>query len=130
MLIIDNITYLKAQTTQTTDRALEVMRELTDLKREFNLSILALAYTPKIDFSSPLTINSLAGSKHLSSVSAIGKSTQGKDIRYIKQVKPSCSAELMYDGNNIVTCQFVKQDNFRTFEFINFDDEYTQFKAE
>ena len=132
VLIIDNITYLKTQTTQKTDSALDLMRELTDLKREFNLSILVLAHTPKIDLSSPLTINSLAGSKHLSnfadSVSAIGKSTNGPQVRYLKQVKPSRSAELVYDTNNVITCQLVKADNFLTFEFLGFDDEYLHLK--
>lgn len=131
-LIIDNITYLKTQTTQKTDSALEVMRELTDLKGEFNLSILVLAHAPRIDLSSPLTVNSLAGSKHLSnfadSVSAIGKSTPGIAIRYIKQVKPSRSAELIYDTSNVITCQLVKENNFLTFKFISFDDEYTHLK--
>lgn len=132
ILIIDNITYLRTQTTQKTDSALELMRELTDLKRDFNLSILVLAHTPKIDQSSPLTINSLAGSKHLSnfadSVSAIGKSTQGPSIRYIKQVKPSRSAELVYDTTNVITCQIAKNDTFLTFEHIGYDNEMIHLK--
>ena len=134
VLIIDNITYLKTQTTQKTDSALELMRELTDLKREFNLSILVLAHTPKIDQSSPLTINSLAGSKHLSnfadSVSAIGKSTLGPNIRYIKQVKPSRSAEMVYDTNNVITCQISKTDNFLTFDHTGFDNEMIHLKQQ
>jgi hypothetical protein len=132
VLIIDNITYLKTQTTQTTESALEVMRDLTNIKRDFNISILVLAHTPKIDLSSPLTINSLAGSKHLSnfadSVSAIGRSVQGADIRYIKQIKPSRSAEMVYDSNNVIACQLVKKENFLTFDFMGFTEEYEHLK--
>lgn len=128
VLIVDNITYLKTQTTQTTESALEVMRDLTNIKRDFNISILVLAHTPKIDLSSPLTINSLAGSKHLSnfadSVSAIGRSVQGANIRYIKQIKPSRSAEMVYDSNNVITCQLVKKESFLTFDFLGYNEEY------
>ena len=124
VLIIDNITYLKTQTTQKTDSALDLMRELTELKREFNLSILVLAHTPKIDQASALNINSLAGSKHLSnfadSVSVIGKSVLGSDIRYIKQVKPSRSAEMLYDSENTITCQIIKRNNFSNIRFFKF----------
>ncbi len=131
VLIIDNITYLKTQTTQKTDSALELMRELIALKKELNISILVLAHTPKIDLSSPLTINSLAGSKHLSnfadSVSAIGFSTQGDDIRYFKQIKVR-SAELLYGGNSVMTCRLINRNNFLTYEFINFSNEQGHLK--
>lgn len=103
------------------------MRALNELKKEMNISILVLAHTPKVETSSPLTINSLAGSKHISnfadSVSAIGKSVQGSDIRYIKQVKPSRSAEMVYDSENTITCELVKDNNFLTFQFQGFEDE-------
>lgn len=127
VMIIDNITYLNTQTTQKTDTALDVMRQLIEIKREFNMSILVLAHTPKIDLSSPLTINSLAGSKHLSnfadSVSAIGRSAVDSNLRYIKQVKPSRSAEILYDSQNVITCEVVKKGYFLTFDFIDFHEE-------
>ncbi len=132
ILVFDNITYLNMQTTQKTDIALETMRRLVDLKKEYKLSILVLAHTPKIDLSSPLTINSIAGSKHLTnfadSVSAIGKSNQGNNIRYIKQIKPSRNGEMIYDTDNVITCQLVKNDNFLTFEFLSFNSEYEHLK--
>lgn len=127
VIVIDNITYLNTQTTQKTDTALEVMRRLIEIKRELNVSILVLAHTPKIDFSAPLTINSLAGSKHLSnfadSVSAIGRSALDSEVRYIKQVKPSRSAEIIYDTRNVITCRVTKEGNFLGFWHTGFDDE-------
>lgn len=132
ILIIDNLTYLKTQTTQSTDIALELMRELNQLKKEFNLSILVLAHTPKLDTSTPLSLNSLAGSKHISnfadSVSAIGRSVKGSNIRYIKQIKPSRSAEMVFDSENVITCELVKNDSILTFNFLGFDYERNHLK--
>lgn len=132
VIVIDNITYLNMQTTQKTDTALEVMRRLIEIKRELGVSILVLAHTPKIDFSAPLTINSLAGSKHLSnfadSVSAIGRSALDADVRYIKQVKPSRSAEIVYDTRNVIVCRVAKEENFLGFWQTGYDDEQNHLK--
>lgn len=131
IVIIDNITYLKTQTTQKTDSALELMRELSSLKRELKISVMVLAHTPKIDSSSPLTINSLAGSKHLSnfadSVSAFGVSELGKSTRYIKQIKVR-NAEMMYDARNVIVCELEKGDNMLSVDFIGFGEEATHLK--
>lgn len=128
VIVIDNLTYLNSQSTQDTQIALEVMRELNQLKKKFNLSILVLAHTPKRSMTSPITMNDLAGSKHLAnfadSVSAIGKSALESDMRYIKQIKPSRSSEMVYDTNNVISCRIVKPDNFLTFELIDFGNEY------
>jgi archaellum biogenesis ATPase FlaH len=132
VIIVDNLTFLSTQTTQKTEIALETMRLLTDLKKQFDLSILVLAHTPKIDLAAPLSINSMAGSKQLvnfaDSVSAIGRSKQGKNIRYIKQIKPSRSSEVMYDIENVITCEIVKDGNFLTFEHVGFDNEHNHLK--
>lgn len=128
ILVIDNLTFLNSQSTQDTQIALEVMRELIQLKKNYNLSILVLAHTPKRSMASPITVNDLAGSKHLAnfadSISAIGRSAVGPDIRYIKQIKPSRSSEMVYDTNNVISCRIVKADNFLTFEFVDFGCEY------
>ena len=127
VLVIDNLTYLNGQSTQDTQVALEVMRSLNELKREYDLSILVLAHTPKRSLSFPITINDLAGSKHLSnfadSVSTIGKSIQGKNIRYIKQVKPSRSSEIIYDSDNVICCEILKQESFLTFSHLSYSTE-------
>jgi archaellum biogenesis ATPase FlaH len=134
VLVIDNLTFLNTQSTQDTQIALEVMRRLNDLKKEFDLSILVLAHTPKRFSNSPITIIDLAGSKHLSnfadSVSALGKSSQGNSIRYWKQVKPSRSGELIFDTSNVLVCEIVKQDNFLTLNHVGYSSEYDHLKAE
>ncbi len=127
VLIIDNLTFLSFYTTQDTQVALDVMRKLTELKNEFGLSILVLAHTPKRSMSVPITINDLAGSKHLSnfadSVSAIGKSVQGKSTRYIKQVKPSRSSEILFDTDNVICCEIEKIDSMLSFHSLGFSPE-------
>ena len=134
VLVIDNLTFLKMQSTQETQPALEVMRRLNNLKKEFDLSILVLAHTPKRPLNRPITINDLAGSKHLSnfadSISSIGRSMQGNEIRYIKQIKPSRSAELIYDIDNVITCRLIKNDCFLSFEFISFNSEFDHLNQE
>lgn len=128
VLMIDNITYLNQYTTQKTEAALNLMRRLVQLKREFSLSILVLAHTPKINSYDPITLNHLAGSKQLSnfadSVSAIGRSVQHKNMRYWKQVKPSRSAELTYHADNVITCELVNmEDKFLTYQLLDLSTE-------
>lgn len=128
VLIIDNITYISMQAMDKSNVALDLIRRLDDYKRAYSLSILVLAHTPKIAYKSPLTINDLAGSKHLSnfadSVSAIGQSFKAAQVRYIKQVKPSRSAELVYDSNNVISCTINKESNFLCFHFLDFESEF------
>ncbi|MGQ0826965.1 MAG: AAA family ATPase [Bacteroidota bacterium] len=134
VLVIDNLTFLSTQSTQDTQIALEVMRKLNELKKQYDLSILVLAHTPKRFFNDPITIVHIAGSKHLSnfadSVSAIGKSTQANNRRYWKQVKPSRSGELLYDTGNVIVMDIIKEDNLLTFKFVGFGNEYDHLKLE
>ncbi|MBT3423464.1 MAG: AAA family ATPase [Bacteroidetes bacterium] len=127
IIVIDNISFLNTQTTQETQTALEVMRKLNDLKKKYGISILVLAHTPKRNLTQSLSINDLAGSKHLSnfadSISAIGTSTLDSKFRYIKQIKPSRSSELIYDSTNVITCELVKKDCLLGFEFIKCSSE-------
>ena len=130
ILIVDNITYLK-NATETAKDALPLMKELIRLKKRYDLSILALAHTPKRDLSRPLTVNDLQGSKMLSnfadSIFAIGESAKDKNLRYIKQIKARNSEE-KYHSENVVVCQVAKPDNFLRFEFLNFGNEREHLK--
>ena len=127
VLVIDNLTYLKTQTTQDTGVALDLMKKLNELKRKHNLSILVLAHTPKVKEGTPLTVNELGGSKHLSnfvdSVSAIGKSYKAPNIRYIKQVKPSRSSEMIFDASNVIVVDMKKEDRFLGFNYMDCEHE-------
>lgn len=125
ILIIDNITYLK-DTTEQAKFALPLMKDLQGLKKKYNLSILALAHTPKRDLSKPITRNDLQGSKMLinfcDSSFAIGESSCDKGIRYLKQIKAR-NTEILYDTENVIVCQISKPENFLKFEFLNYGSE-------
>jgi len=131
ILIVDNITYLK-NATETAKDALPLMKELIRLKKKYDLSILALAHTPKRDLSRPLTVNDLQGSKMLSnfadSIFAIGESAKDKNLRYLKQIKARNTEEI-YHAEYVATCQIIKPDNFLMFEFLNFGNEREHLKV-
>jgi hypothetical protein len=124
ILIVDNITYLRMQSTETGKEAIPLMKYLITLKNEFGLSLLVLAHTPKRPNPTlPLTLNDLAGSRHLAnfadSIFCIGRSTQGSDLRYIKQLKARfCSV-----ADEVLVCDLNKPYNFLGFEFIKQDYE-------
>ena len=125
ILIIDNLTYLKNETERAKD-ALPLMKYMKALKSRFDLSILALAHTPKRDLSKPITRNDLQGSKMLinfcDSSFAIGESCKDKGLRYLKLIKVR-NAEIRYDTENVYLCQIQKPGNFLHFEFLSFSSE-------
>lgn len=125
VLIIDNLTYLRSGTEAAKD-ALPLMKQLKALKKRYHLSILVLAHTPKRDPSKPITRNDLQGSKMLinfcDSSFAIGESFSDKNLRYIKQIKAR-NTEIIYDAENVASCEITKPDNFLHFNFIEYGRE-------
>jgi hypothetical protein len=101
------------------------------LKSKYELSILALAHTPKRDSSKPITRNDLAGSKMLinfvDSCFSIGESHSDKHLRYLKQIKAR-NTEIIYDTENVAVCQIDKPHNFLQFEFVDYGSELEHLK--
>lgn len=130
ILIIDNITWLKNETERSKD-ALPLMKYLKGLKSKYNLSILALAHTPKRDLSRPITQNDLGGSKMISNFIdtcfAIGQSNIEIGLRYLKQLKARYTS-IIYDAENVVVCQIDKPTNFLGFEVLNYSSEREHLK--
>lgn len=130
ILIIDNLTYLKNDTEKAKD-ALQLMKLLNNLKRKYSLSILVLAHTPKRDASKPISKNDLSGSKMLinfcDSCFAIGESSQGKQLRYLKQIKQR-NTEKIYDSNNVIICKIENPLNFLQFAHIGLESEFDHLK--
>jgi RecA-family ATPase len=126
ILIVDNITYLSAETEKAKD-ALPLMKHLKKLKTKYNLSILALAHTPKRDQHKPITKNDLQGSKMLinfcDSSFAIGECETEKGARYLKQIKAR-NTEFIFDSNNVAVCQIAKPNNFLMFQFQYYSNEF------
>ena len=125
ILIVDNITYLKNETEKAKD-ALPLMKQLKTLKKKFDISILALAHTPKRELNKPITRNDLQGSKMLinfcDSSFAIGECQSEKGARYLKQIKAR-NTEFKYDSENVAFCQINKPHNFLLFEFQHYSNE-------
>ncbi len=111
LVIVDNITFLGRQSEKARD-ALPLMHALHRLKRRHGLSMLVLAHTPKRDESRPITLNDLAGSRHLANfadgVFALGRSSREPDVRYVKQLKVR-SAELERHAENVAVCRVEKR---------------------
>lgn len=130
ILIIDNLTYLKNETERAKD-ALPLMKYLKGLKAKYDLSILALAHTPKRDHAKPISRNDLQGSKMLinfcDSSFAIGESCKDRGLRYLKQIKVR-NAEMRFDAENVYLCHIQKPDNFLHFEFVGFGSEREHLK--
>ena len=125
ILIVDNLTYLRSDNEKAKD-ALPLVKELKYLKERHNLSIMALAHTPKRDMTKPITINDLSGSKMLGnfcdSVFAIGQSNKDSGLRYLKQLKAR-QTEKIYHDENVCVEEITKSDNFLKFEFREFGNE-------
>lgn len=126
VLVVDNITFFRDEQEKAKD-ALKLMKQLNTLKRNLNLSILVLAHTPKRDNTRPITRNDISGSSmiinYADSAFGIGESTQGSDVRYLKQVKPGRYGAMVYDANNIAVYRIAKPFNFTHYEFIDFGRE-------
>lgn len=126
VIVIDNITFLKTETTQESATAMQLIKELKSIKDENNISMLVLAHTPKMKAGTYLSLNELGGSKNLSnfadSLSAIGKSSVGKEVRYIKEIKVR-NTELIFDSANIISAQLVKTGSFLGFEYTDLEHE-------
>ncbi|MFI5138571.1 MAG: AAA family ATPase [Sphingobacteriales bacterium] len=125
VLIIDNLTYLRNETEKAKD-ALPLMKHLKNMKTKYDLSILALAHTPKRDPSRPITRNDLQGSKMLmnfcDSAFSIGESQKDNNLRYLKQIKQRNTQE-RYGGENVCLFQIIKPDTFLKFDFVDFSYE-------
>ena len=124
-LIIDNISWITAKS-ESGDVAATLMQELVKLKKRGNYSILVLAHTPKRNMNTPLTQNSLGGSKKLGNfmdaMMAIGHSKRGKGERYVIQLKVR-STEQQYGPDNVMNFRIEKDDNFLHFVHTGFSAE-------
>lgn len=117
IIVIDNISCLRFGTQNATG-ALNLMQYLQGIKRRYNASILVLAHTPKRNATRPLSRNDLQGSKMLinfaDSAFAIGESTQGPAIRYLKQIKQRGTGQ-QYSATNVCAGTISKTGNFIRF---------------
>lgn len=119
VIFIDNITFL-CSTTEKGDDAGKFMLNLLKLKKKYGWSVMVMAHTPKRDPWKPITQDDLAGSKKLAnffdSILAIGASSKGDNIRYVKQVKAR-SVQILYGADNVAVYTIEKVGNFLQFRY-------------
>ncbi|MCJ8209087.1 AAA family ATPase [Mucilaginibacter sp. RS28] len=114
VLIIDNLTYLGNQSGHAKE-ALNTMKFLKMLKSRYQISILALAHTPKRNPAKPITNNDMQGSKMLinfcDSAFAMGRSRLDPKLRYLKQIKQRNATEL-YGADRVCLFTLERNENF------------------
>jgi hypothetical protein len=132
VVILDNLTFLRADTESAKDAA-PLMKMLLALKRRHGLSMLIVGHTPKRDSSRPLTRNDLQGSSRLAqfadSMFAIGGSVRDPKVKYFKQIKVR-AVEYRYDADNVMVCELSQPYNFLGFQFRDFGREADHLRPE
>ena len=127
IVFIDNISWIITQGLETTKEAGPLMKDLNQLKRKYNLTLIVLAHTPKIRKYTPLQMLHLAGSSQLGNFAdatmCINWSRLDKSYRYIKQIKAR-NCDKIYDEENVVTLETKYiEPNFLGFELMIPDEE-------
>lgn len=129
-IIVDNLSWLVNMKDSATTAG-KLMKRLCTIKKKYGTSILVLAHTPKRNIGTPITQNSLSGSKKLvnffDSMFAIGMSIKDPSIRYIKQIKVR-NGVFKYGDNNVELCKLEKNKNFLGFVHIGYSSEMEQLK--
>jgi RecA-family ATPase/Trp operon repressor len=130
VIVIDNITYLKNETEKGRN-ALPLMKHLNQLKKKHGLSILVLAHTPKRDGTRPIHLTDLYGSvmiaNFIDGAFAIGRSSDGANFRYLKQLKCR-SDEVEFHSENVAFIELIKSDSMIQFTFNDFTTEEIHLK--
>lgn len=96
---LDNMSMLYQGDTDKSKYVAPFIAKLKGLCKSYNITLILIDHTKKRDHHFPITLNDLNGSKMKSNlvdnVICIGRSSQGKDIRYVKQLKVR-SSEMIY----------------------------------
>jgi hypothetical protein len=129
IVVIDNITFLKRTNDGTRD-AVSLIKRLHRLKKEYGLSILAIAHTARRGHDRPITAHDLQGSKVLANYAdnmfAIGQSRLDAATRYIKHLKPRSSV----DSSHVLSFRIARlKKNFLGFEYLGISTEAEHLEA-
>ena len=129
-IILDNITALSlTSSTADADVSIGIMKGLKRLQTERGVASLVLAHTPKMLPGQPMSLNHLAGSKHLSnfadSVFCIARSVQATQRRYIKQLKNRTAEEMP----GVIVCDISDEAGYVAFKLIGVEEEHEHLAA-
>ena len=117
VLIVDNITFLTAESSQDTNIAIQLMKKISQYKKKYDLTLLVIAHTSK-KYSKfvPLEPGDMAGSAQLLNFCdaqwGIRGSALDPRIKYIKQFKTRDSETTYNDQNVIVMESTMTSDNY------------------
>ncbi|HOE75559.1 MAG TPA: AAA family ATPase [Rectinema sp.] len=129
-IVVDNITFL-CNDSEKGVTAGEFMIKLIRLKRQYHLTTIIIAHTPKRDGSQPLGNNDLAGSAKLmnffDAAIALGKSAKDENLRYLKQVKVR-SSEFKYTSENVAVYEIKKDNGYLHYAYLGTSDEMEHLK--
>ena len=132
VIVVDNLSWLVNMKDTATTAGL-LMKNLCSIKKKYGISILVLSHTPKRNLGSPLTQNSLSGSKKLTNffdaMFAVGMSLKDPSLRYIKQIKVR-TGEFKYGADHVELCKIEKSGSFLGFEHVGYSTEDEQLKGE
>ena len=131
VVILDNLSYA-CRRSESAEEATLLMQQLRHYVRQFGLTLIVIAHSPKRYYSSPITRNDLAGSHKLmvafDAAVAIGEVSEDKRQRYVKQVKVR-SAEMVYDTESVMLCELSTDEGWLHFIPLKTMSEYSLIKA-
>lgn len=121
---IDNFTAIWPNVESSEDAA-HVIESFKALMNKHGTTFIMVCHTPKMDSREPIELRHLKGSSTLAqltpgSVWAIGKSSSGSDIRYLKQIKSRNQREL-YNGDKVVTLKLHNTDGLQ-FDVVSLEE--------
>jgi KaiC/GvpD/RAD55 family RecA-like ATPase len=129
-IIIDNITFICSDA-ENSKVASDFMMKLIRLKKEYGLTTIIIAHTPKRRGDKPITHNDLAGSSRLinffDAAIALALSAIDSNLRYLKQVKVR-TGKYLYDSDNVIVLDLVKTSGYLHFEIQGYAKEYEHLK--
>ena len=132
VIIVDNLSWLVNMKDTATTAGL-LMKNLCTIKKKYGISILVLSHTPKRNLGTPLTQNSLSGSKKLTNffdaMFAVGMSLKDPSLRYVKQIKVR-TGEFKYGSDHVEICKIEKNGSFLGFTHVGYSTEEEQLKGE
>ena len=130
VLIVDNLSWL-VNMKDTPLTAGKLMQKLCEIKKKYKVSVLVLSHTPKRNLGSPITQNSLSGSKKLpnffDSMFAVGMSLKDPSLRYVKQIKVR-TGKFKYDASHVMVCKIEKDGPFLGFFKVGYSTEEEQLR--
>ena len=130
IIFVDNISFLCADM-EKGQTAGQLMAKICGLRKEYEVTILIVAHTPKRKGDEPLTSYSMFGSSMLAAffdaIVAIGISVTHPEIRYVKTCKFR-SGPYPYPADGVALYRIEQIDGFTQFVFQDIGDEADHLK--